>query len=875
MTRRWLTPLTVAAALGVALAAAPTAGSQADPPAAGSESCPAGQGTHREVEVGIVKAVGCFTQTTGASGGTVHNAKGDVDLNGFIVTPTGPGLSIDTKTNRVWGTGDTPGVKSTVQLKSRNWPTAGQDVPLGQPVVLDFVAPATGSLVIEDFRFGSNNPATKALAGFSPVLDIETPLRIEEDGKGSMDLTVALTGYFALKGKDQSAVVRLPTESGKGTTLDGFEIKLKEIDALKVFTIQDFEASYSAAEKKVAGSATLYLPFGDNRGTGRGFGAKFGLTDGRITTVGVQAHGLKIPIGAPPGGLVTDIGGSLDVKFDGSQDVAFNGMLGAEFGPEIPTPWGNVAPIGANASLTLGSEKGEFVFKLTGGVQVFRLEVGDAYIWIYGNSGVKFGAGLGIGFPSYKNQDTDPFYIGARVDGWVSKGKFQFEGSGRVALLGAKIFDGNILVNDRAAGACWTVAFFPGGAVYQYGATEVKTFGVGCGLDAYKEKFPAAASASASRPRTIRLDDDQIVLQATGVGGPPRFTATAPDGRVYRAPTGRDSVVENDHAFFVNTTGTNQTHLFIRRPRGAWKIQPLPGSPRIVSLKAGERQPREHVEAEVRGSGAHRTLVWRSRGRANTRLIFTEKMAGGLEVPILDTDAASGRHRFKVAQGSHYGIRRLRVYVKHGYASRQSAHVDRYRVRAPRRLPAPRRVDARRDIHDVHVRWSGVRGARGYLVEVARPRAGKRQTVRYVRRVPATRRSVVFRHTAGGGTLHARVYALGADGRLGQAKHRPFAANPAVTTLREAALRSARSVRTGPAAAVVRTQCPRGGHCQVRVRLRGHGRVLASTRFQQAPDTFRQLRLEPAARRLLRRGDVEVVVDLSRLGVRHKGRGIG
>lgn len=812
--------------------------------AADAEPCPAGQGTHREVEAGIVKAVGCFTETKGDAGATVYNAKGEVDLNGFIVEPGAGGLSIDTESNRVWGAGEN--ADRRVQLKSRNWPVAGADHDLGDPFALDFHAPPSGSLTIEDLHLGSNFTA-RALAGFSPVGDVETPIEIEEGGKGSMNLTITLSGYFALKGKPQSAVVRLPTESGEGTRLDGFEIKLKEIDAIDVFKVVDFEAEYSAEEKRLAGGATLSMPF---MGEGKGFGGKFAIVDGRIATIGLTASGLEIPIGAaPPAGMVTELGGSVDFLDKGFD---FGADIGADFGPEVPTPWGKVAPIGAKAALKAGYDKGEVFFTIHGGLQVFRLPVGDAYLDIYTNTGVKFGAGIGIGFPSYRNNSKDPFYIGARIDGWVAKGKFQFEGNGKVALFNANLFEGRVLVNDRAAGACWKVLLVPGGAVYRYGDTKVKTFGVGCGLDAYREQFPRAAGAvAAGSSRTIRLDDGQVVLNLKGAGGPPRFTLRSADGRrVYSTPEpGDDVAIERDHAFFVNTTGTDRTHLVLRRPGGSWTVEPKPGSPAITSLKAGRRQKKERVRAQVRGRGAVRTLVWRSAGRANTRLIFTEKMRGGLEIPILDTDRANGRHRFRVAQGSHYGKRRLRVVVKHGYGSRQAGHLDGYRVRPPARLRGPRLVRASRQVHDVRVRWSPVRRASGYLVELKGPRGEGRRPIRYVRRVAPRRRALTFRDTAGGGRLRATVYALNSDGEAGAGRTRAFRASPAVRTIAAAAEASARSTRIGRRGVRLRSQCPPGGHCTVRVIVRGGRWALARTSFQQPPDSFRDAAVLRAPRR--------------------------
>src|SRR5262249_10330998 len=149
-----------------------------------------------------------------------------------------------------------------------------------------------------------------------------------------------------------------------------------------------------------------------------------------------EVHGVRIPVGTPPGGFLTAFGGGFKLKNE--QGNAFTLLVlanaEADFGPEIPTPWGKVAPITVLAALQLGRLREELFFEVKGGVKVFRLPVGDVRLAIHSAGGVEFAVGLGIGFPSYRNNDNDPFYIGARVEGWVSKGKFQFEGSGRVAL---------------------------------------------------------------------------------------------------------------------------------------------------------------------------------------------------------------------------------------------------------------------------------------------------------------------------------------------------------------------------------------------------------------------------------------------------------
>src|SRR5262249_2685487 len=75
-------------------------------PRAATEEASCTHGEHKTIEVGIVKAIGCWTQTT-TGGQTVDTAawedqKEGIDLNGFVLTgPKGGGLQINESTRRV------------------------------------------------------------------------------------------------------------------------------------------------------------------------------------------------------------------------------------------------------------------------------------------------------------------------------------------------------------------------------------------------------------------------------------------------------------------------------------------------------------------------------------------------------------------------------------------------------------------------------------------------------------------------------------------------------------------------------------------------------------------------------------------------------
>ncbi len=828
-----------------------------------------------KVTTGIAQLIGCWTKTT-VDGGDVYTARLDaqpaysegdkpiraVDMNGFLVGAweKDQAIQVNTKAQSVRSIQIGDGSKAEVALYSAGWPDPKKPVLLGgAPVALNFTAPSHGEVLIEDFRLGSNAAWSKVFDGFSPIGDAETPAKITEGGKGSMDFTVQLSGIFTLKGRPQSVTIKIPTTVGEGAKIDGFSIHLQEIDGIKLIKITDFEAEYSAEEKKLGGGADFSLPFMGGKGVSFGFEVENMI----LTKANVGVSGIKVPIGAPPAGFITALSGGFGFKqIDNYFVLNLNAAATAEFGPEVPTPWGKVVPLEVSSALKIGKEGQDFYFLFDGGVKVFRLPVGSVYLKIHTNSGVAFGFNIGVGFPSYSNNPNDPFYIGAKVDGWVAKQKFQFEGRGKVRLIGLDIFDGRIMINNRAAGACWKVTWFDGGAVYEYGHKDVQTFGVSCGLDRYKEKYPAAAAsglaaASAERPRKLTTGPREVILSARGDGDAPRFKLTSPDGRSFEVPRGKDVVRTRKYMIVVDREN-KVTHVAAGGlAKGKWTLTPYRGSVPILGVKTGKALPPERVEADVEGRGLNRTLVWDSTGNPHTRLAFTEVLKDGSEQPILTTDKMRGRYKFKAVRGVNYGKRRLRAYVIHGGTPREVTIEDRYTVRRPAKLKAPRIVRAWRNVYRAAASWKKVPGARGYVAEIAIMKDGRRLSS-YRRVVGPKRTKIVIPSHPGGSWAVANVQALNVDGVPGRTGTRRFRlAPPKSLNLKQASRRSADSAVRAGGKVRVRVLCPVSGHCQTRVTLKLRGRTVGQKSFQQTPDTYRFVELAPKTaklRRLLRQG---------------------
>jgi len=859
-------------AIGLGLLAAITAMAGTASSAEPTPKCTDGKDATK-VTVGIVQMLGCWTERTTDDikyyiadlasqplyGGGDRQIRA-LDMNGFLVSSTKRSrILVNTKTNAIRSVNSSDEKATEVSLSSIGYPLAKDPVQLGQPFQINFVPPNQGSVTLEDLQLGSSSAYTKSLAGFSPAGSVETPIILNENGKGSMDLTLTLGGIFTLKGHEQSVTIKIPSAVGEGSKVDGFKLHLQEIDGIKLLKISDLEAEYSAEEKKLGGGADFSLPFM----AGKGVSFAFEIENTILTKASVGASGLKVPIGTPPGGFITALNGGFGFKqVDNYFVLNLNAGAKAEFGPELPTPWGKVVPIEVESSLLLGKEGQDFYFHFDGGVKVFRLGVGNVYLKIHTSSGVDFGFGIGIGFPSYRNNPDDPFYIGAKVDGWVAKQRFQFGGSGRVRLFGLDIFDGRILINTKAAGACWKVLLVDGGAVYEYGK-KVQTFGVTCGLDRYQEAYPKATHsgdvvASANQTRRFSTNKRTVIVSVRGQNGAPRFRLKSRDGRSFAVPKNKDAVKTKTY-MIVADEKNKVTHVFTPRLRsGDWTITPYADSTPVMGLKTGQQLPPEKVQARIAGQGLNRTLIWNSEGNPHTKLVFTELMRGGYEQPILTTDKARGRYDFKATKGSHYGKRRLRAYVVHGDTPREVTIEDLYKVHRPGKLRAPGSVHAWRNNYTATVTWRGVRGASGYVAEIAVKNAKGKKTSSYRRRVGPKQRKIVIPRHPGGSWAIATVQALNPDGVPGQAGTKRFRlAPPKSLSLKQAGSRSADSARRVGGKVKIRTLCPINGHCQTKVLLRYRGKTIGQANFQQIPGTYRFVTVTPGSpklRRLLAEG---------------------
>ena len=204
-------------------------------------------------------------------------------------------------------------------------------------------------------------------------------------------------------------------------------------------------------------------------------------------------------------------------------------------------------------------------------------------------------------------------------------------------------------------------------------------------------------------------------------------------------------------------------------PEGEWTIDEAAGS-EIMRVQRARTLPDERVDAEIRGHGKGRTLVWDARDFDGQTLQFHERVAKGVLEPILLTGKAHGRHRFTPKQGGFYGNRKLEVQVLQQGNPRAEHVVDNYKVT---KSPVPRRPDGlrvHRQGHDVSARWTPSPDAKAHVV-VLESADGE---LRFSKQVSRSRDRASFPDTPLADHMALKVFALNRDEDHGRPAKRRF-----------------------------------------------------------------------------------------------------
>ncbi len=736
-----------AAVAAVVPASSAAGGDRSGATAAGA---PATACTQQTVKTGIVTATGCFVKHENGNGDPVYSTSQEMDLNGFTLKPT-PEAPLD------------------INASSGHVTTFGEEISFGakplefHEAAFNFNAPSEGEIQFAEIANSELNAVD--LGGFSPV-DGNIPVSLVEGG-GRIDPTIDITQVFKLIEKNLSTTVRIDVVPGKGAVFDGITFDFARVD-LGPFTIKEAKGEFSEADKTWGGTIDVLL-------TPEAGAVVFGfeIRNGELDEITIGADNLNASI--VDGVFLQKLVGAL--KFS-NLEIAADLSTEVTAGPEIDIFGHDVAAVAVDGDLGFdtGSKNHPGYLKLAGNVQVVRIEVADVSFQVFFDGAVDFSASMGIGLPDFNQNPNQAFFIGGGLSGWIHGPRYNFDGYVEARVIGITIAKGEGVISDKGAATCGTFFNKPsGGGGFSWQTRKVVVFApFFCYIGRYKDTQSASARVAATGSTPIHLGRGHSFLRIIGDGDVPAFRLDGPDGRVIEHPEGADSsFVPNSHLVLSNRD-QNMAHIELPRPKGTWHLTQLDGTG-IVRIQRARRLADPRVDAEVRGRGAKRTLVWDARDFPKQHLEFQEKLPGGTTHPIVRTGKASGRYSFKPLSGGHYGKRKLKVGVQQRFSQRDRMTPDTYRVRKPRRPGEPRRVRAKRRAFDSIVRWRHSKRARAYRVALI----GQGGGFRLQRTVGRNRQRVVFDHSPSAGTMRVKVWALNRDGKRGR---------PGVARLRTTAL---------------------------------------------------------------------------------------
>ena len=206
---------------------------------------------------------------------------------------------------------------------------------------------------------------------------------------------------------------------------------------------------------------------------------------------------------------------------------------------------------------------------------------------------------------------------------------------------------------------------------------DIKIYGYGCRWSRFEDRAvfdgkAAAAQADGSFTVRIKRGDPSRSIRLDGVDGAPRVRVSAPDGQVLESAAKGMALTPALRILSLEKVKQTVVGLFEPKP-GIYKIDLLPGSPRIAKVSESEDPGPPRVSVRVRGTGARRTLEYDVARRDDQKVTFVEVAAGGKRPT---------RHR-------HRRAREAQLHACPGY--RPAAHRGAVRARGHRRRDADRR----------------------------------------------------------------------------------------------------------------------------------------------------------------------------------------
>jgi len=517
----------------------------------------------------------------------------------------------------------------------------------------------------------------------------------------SLTVHVSLPALFTDEsGKGLSGDGVITADNPTGVNLDSLEVKVPHAEFADV-GVEGVDFRYRRQNDEFHGEGTLNLGFA-------GVGGSIDFLHGKFNGASASVSGLNIPLGE--GIFLTELDGGFML-----QPTTITGGATVSGGPEVL----GCTLVSIKAGFVLQVQP-NFSFDLTGKGSVICQEIATAYFHVddQGNLGLGGGVDIHVWFIEAK--------AGLAIN--IAGGHLQADAEADLCLDltgGPYCLGGEFVLSDRGIGACADLGFTHAGGGIQFPDTFL-FFGDSCDIAkfrsiGYMERVRTARAPAFTVPAGQRV----AVIALVGHGSSPRATLRGPDGRTIDTPTNgflkdpNEVVVRDD-----KTTVT--TYFFINHPApGAWTVTPDPGSSPITNLEQTAALPDPAVRASVQlASGGRARLRYSLRPIPGQSVTFAEQARSGALRMIGTTSAARGTITFRPSDALPRPRSILALVSQDGHP-RTDIVVAHYNAPAPRPLPAPGSLKARRKGSSVVISWRRVAGAVTYALR-ARLSDGRR-----------------------------------------------------------------------------------------------------------------------------------------------------
>jgi hypothetical protein len=180
-----------------------------------------------------------------------------------------------------------------------------------------------------------------------------------------------------------------------------------------------------------------------------------------------------------------------------------------------------------------------------------------------------------------------------------------------------------------------------------------------------KARGSIATASSAGLTFTVKPGETTKNVELTGGGGAPAVTVIAPDGE--KLATEPNLMRHGKRLSVISAEKYSRTWIGVEDAQpGVYKVEPQPGSPPIVNVRATHYEPEAGVEASVTGSGRHLVLHYDA-GHAKDQVVsffergkgtwdLLKKVSGGKGTFAFEPSYGPGGRRSVAAQVEVDGI---------------------------------------------------------------------------------------------------------------------------------------------------------------------------------------------------------------------------